>query len=317
MKKFLALFVATLMLLVSITGCKSKETSASASSGAAKTGDTSATQANIDTNKASDDDCFEWNGTLINKLTDKGKKQESLVIPQKATGIADYSLAAANAKTIAFQNPSTEMGMEAMSYCKTLTTVALPKNLTSINNSVFSNDSALKTVEIPETVTSIGSSAFIGCEALESITIPKSVKEIGDYAFGGCTSLKSITIPDSVTVIEKNTFFKCAALTTVDLPKTLTSIQDSAFGECTALSTFTIPDKLTEIGAKAFMDCSSIKSVTIPQGVSKIGLNAFYTNAATSIKVKKGSYADAKFKKITDSDIHTADQKGVYTKEYY
>lgn len=50
----------------------------------------------------------------------------------------------------------------------------------------------MTSVIIPKNVTSIGEGAFGYCEALTSATIPNSVKSIGSYAFGNCPKLTSI-----------------------------------------------------------------------------------------------------------------------------
>lgn len=47
--------------------------------------------------------------------------------------------------------------------CILLTTIALPNNLTNIEESAFKNCSSLTSIDIPETVASIGTDAFYGC----------------------------------------------------------------------------------------------------------------------------------------------------------
>lgn len=55
-------------------------------------------------------------------------------------------------------------------------------------------DRSVTSINIPNNVTSIGNYAFIYCSALTSITIPNSVTIIGKQAFANCTSLTSVTI---------------------------------------------------------------------------------------------------------------------------
>jgi len=73
----------------------------------------------------------------------------------------------------------------------------------------------LTSVAIPKSVTSIGGYAFYGCKSLTSVTIPESVTSIGNEAFQGCSSLTSITIPEGVTSIGDGTFSGCSGLTSV------------------------------------------------------------------------------------------------------
>ena len=53
-----------------------------------------------------------------------------------------------------------------------------------IADSAFSRCISLTSITIPKSVTSIGGGAFYQCDSLTSITIPDSVTSIGDFAFG-------------------------------------------------------------------------------------------------------------------------------------
>ncbi|WP_417194106.1 leucine-rich repeat domain-containing protein, partial [Blautia sp.] len=52
----------------------------------------------------------------------------------------------------------------------------------------------LTSITIPKSVTSIENYAFYNCTGLTSITIPDSVTSIGDSAFKNCSSLKTISL---------------------------------------------------------------------------------------------------------------------------
>ena len=168
-----------------------------------------------------------------------------------------------------------------------LTSVKLPKTLTSIGAYAFNNCSSLTSITIPDSVTSIGDYAFDGCNSLTSITIPDGVTSIGKMAFDGCSSLISISIPDSVTTIEYSTFKNCSSLTSVTIGNSVTLIGDYAFNNCSSLTSITIPDSVTSIGDSAFWGCSSLTSITIPNGVTEIGNHAFaFCRSLTSIYCK-------------------------------
>ena len=96
--------------------------------------------------------------------------------------------------------------------CSSLTSITIPKNVTSIGESAFSKCSSLTSITIPNRVTSIGESAFNDCSSLTSITIPNRVMSIGIYTFNDCSSLTSITIPNSVTSIGYSAFSGCDKL---------------------------------------------------------------------------------------------------------
>ena len=214
-------------------------------------------------------------------------------------------------ETIEYEGNSytlTYIGDEAFRDCSSLTSVTIPKGVTSIGEDAFLDCSALTSVTIPNSVTSIGGSAFAGCESLKSVTIPNSVTSIGWGAFRDCSSLTSMvvasgnstydsrdncnaiietatntliagcqntTIPNSVTSIGGHAFEDCSALTSVTIPNSVTSIGDEAFLGCSSLTSVTIPNSVTSIGWYAFEGCPKLKYITIPNGVTSIGYSAF------------------------------------------
>lgn len=113
---------------------------------------------------------------------------------------------------------------------------AMPQDNTLFNSIV---DRSVTSINIPNNVTSIGNYAFIYCSALTSITIPNSVTIIGKQAFANCTSLTSINIPSSITSIGQSAFSGCTSLTNVTIPNSVTSIRQYAFRGCTSLSSVT------------------------------------------------------------------------------
>ena len=66
---------------------------------------------------------------------------------------------------------------------------------TQIKTLVFEACRSLVTITIPKNVTSIGQRAFANCSGITSLTIPDSVTTIGSHALSGCLSLESLTIP--------------------------------------------------------------------------------------------------------------------------
>jgi uncharacterized protein YjdB len=61
--------------------------------------------------------------------------------------------------------------------------------MTRLGAYAFSLCESLTSITIPKGVTSIGEGTFYECTSLESITIPKGVTEIGEYAFDFCGKL--------------------------------------------------------------------------------------------------------------------------------
>ena len=123
------------------------------------------------------------------------------------------------------------IGMWAFVDCVNLSSIVIPKGVTSIMRGAFSGCNSLtsikvedgnelydsrencnaiiatdnneiivgcSTTEIPATVKSIGSSAFCNNSSLKSITIPYNISSLQDYAFYGC-SLENVIIKNVET----------------------------------------------------------------------------------------------------------------------
>ena len=214
----------------------------------------------------------------------------------------------------------TSIGDNAFDGCYNLTSVTIPKSVTSIGERAFYG-CGITSITIPESVTSIGERAFYGC-GITSITIPESVTSIGNYPFSYCSSLASInveqeneyydsrnncnaiietatntliagckktTIPEGVTNIGNNAFSGCSGLTSITIPEGVTSIGDYTFYGCSGLTTITIPEGVTSIGDYTFYGCSGLTTITIPEGATSIGEYAFYQcSSLTSITIPEG-----------------------------
>ena len=181
-------------------------------------------------------------------------------------------------------------------YCDNVTSVTIPKGVTTIGEYAFSDCDNLKSIAIPEGVTEIKSYTFYNCDKLASITLPSTLVTIGSSAFSDCDALGSIVIPDNVTTIAERAFYGCDKLASITLPSTLVTIGSSAFSDCDALGSIVIPDNVTTIAERAFYDCDALKSVTIGRSVTAIGYDAFWgcNNLKTvinrsNLKLTKGS----------------------------
>jgi hypothetical protein len=93
----------------------------------------------------------------------------------------------------------TKIGMDSFSWCRSLTEVRLPDNITSIPDTAFYH-SAIRKVNLPKNLKEIGWWAFYGCGVLTDLEIPSNIKEIrflgvtdkedpDNDAFSGCGKL--------------------------------------------------------------------------------------------------------------------------------
>lgn len=152
--------------------------------------------------------------------------------------------------------------------CKTS---SIPSNgvVTKIGAYAFYGIKSLQTINIPKQITSIRNYAFSG-SGLKNVTISDNITTLGNHVFEYCLDLETATIDYSA--VENNTFRGCSNLKTVNLTSS-TSINYSAFEDCTSLTTISM-DNVTTIGSSAFKNCTSLTNVSI-KNVKTIGYSAF------------------------------------------
>ena len=253
------------------------------------------------------------NGQNTNKVSiapkDKNAISGEITIPSVITGCVIYTV--------------TEIGKDALSRCRNLTSVVISNGIESIGQTAFAMCTDLETIEIPESIKIIGYLAFNSCSSLKSVNIPSKVESIDD-SFHACNKLEAINvdennnyyssengvlydkekkilircpqtktgefvIPESVTSIGKSAFSFCQSLTSVTIPESVTSIGNSAFSVCQSLTSVTIPESVTSIGNNAFGTCTNLKKVIILSENVAIGFNAFYnSNNLEDIYIQEG-----------------------------
>lgn len=190
-----------------------------------------------------------------------------------------------------------------------LSSITLPKNLTSIGDNAFNGCGGLRDISIPSGVTSIGKGAFKGC-GLNEFTLPKQVTEITDEMFWNCSlqhiylhdglksignyafansALTEITIPNSVMYLGENCFSGSYCLKeAVILSDQITEIPNEAFADCNALHTIKLPANLERIGERAFIGTWRLGTkdgLTIPSKVREIGAEAFYKSLFDAVDI--------------------------------
>ena len=94
---------------------------------------------------------------------------------------------------------------------KTEDQYTIPDSVTGIGIQAFSYCSSLTGVTIPGSVSEINWYAFYQCSSLADITIPASVRTIDIYAFRGCTGLTEITFKGDAPSIEASSFTNVTA----------------------------------------------------------------------------------------------------------
>ena len=143
-------------------------------------------------------------------LTDKGRRQETFVLPE---GIEAFA--------------------EEIFHNVTVREITFPASLKYIPSGILADHTELEKVTISDGTERIMEFAFYGCNALKEIVIPESVKGIERYAFRYCSSLKSVNLPDGLETLGFGAFNDCTALEKIRLPKGLKALSEYVcFGGC-------------------------------------------------------------------------------------
>ena len=208
---------------------------------------------------------------------------KTVKLPPTVTKIADDAFA--NCKKLEeIQGLSnckiSEIGKDAFAGCYNLKTFDLSSaTITALPDSLCNNMYAVTTVRLPKTLTSIGTSALEGCKKLEEITGISDCKltSIGANAFASCSALKEVDLSkSSFTALPASAFAKDTALTSVKLPDSLTEIGEKAFVGCGAMEKIDLSNtKLTTIGKNAMAEMNDLMYINLPDTVKNVGQSAF------------------------------------------
>lgn len=181
---------------------------------------------------------------------------------------------------------SSGIGSNVFYGCTSLTSIVLPKDMTTIPAGLLQGTRSLTAVEVPATVSDIKDSAFQESAILQ-IDLSKNtkLKEINDNVFTNCYYLYSVKLPSSIESIGSNAFANCYDLPNTDFLSNLSKLKTIdyyAFKE-SGVSKVLIPENVETIGLGAFQECKSLQSVEIrdfsvsltSQKTKLIGMNAF------------------------------------------
>ncbi|WP_027124234.1 leucine-rich repeat domain-containing protein [Mycoplasmoides pirum] len=173
----------------------------------------------------------------ITGLTDLGKKQKTLSIPE-------------NVKII---------GESVFDWNKVIKNVILAPNIEKIDKLAFRGCINLKRINLFVThLKEIGDYAFQGCSSLTFVNFPSSIEKIGSYAFSNTTNLRNVYLQANSNIQYSNNVFDNSGLESIVLPDSMTTIPESFLEDCKILKTVTFPKNLKKIGPSAFLNCNSL-----------------------------------------------------------
>ena len=148
----------------------------------------------------------------------------------------------------------------------------IPESISTIGNHAFAYCNGLTSINIPKSVTSIGSGAFfLTSNNLKTIKVD-SQNPVYDSRDNSNAIIETETnaillgcmntiIPENITCIREFAFNDCHGMTYINIPAGVTDIERYAFQCCNNVKTLSIPESVTCIGQGAFNNCDSLKSV--------------------------------------------------------
>lgn len=231
----------------------------------------------------------------------------------------------------------TAIGPKAFYGGTDITSISLPKTITTLYYGCFGYTTALKSITLPgsvkyykhdgsisttmnlfeksgiteivfeEGITELCESMFVQDRGrgscLEKVVLPSTITKIPYECFTTCDSLTNITVNGVLTSVEASAFWGVPiADFSVFKFKEGATIGDNAFNGCD-FTTIDVPEGVTSLGKGCFSNCFKATSITIPASVTSIGIIVFAKNEALKeIHVKGGKPAT-----LTQSDLSGSD----------
>ncbi len=160
--------------------------------------------------------------------------------------------------------PVTKIKRNAFVGINSLTSIVIPKSVTTIEEGAVANCPSLIVIKVKQGNTKYNSknncNAIIETESNKLIATCKntvilnSVTKIGERAFWGRNDLKTFVIPKSVKFIAQFAFYECSSLTSVIIPKTVAEIERAAFALNPKLKIYVEYERSPEGWAAVFSD---------------------------------------------------------------
>lgn len=137
-----------------------------------------------------------WSGSL-KEITFREIEKSQLTV------ICDDAFLRSGITRITIPASVTEIGSEAFSKCKSLTTVNILSKSVTIGHEAFYKCTSLTSINL-ENAYRISSEAFKGCSNLTDVNL-SSAWDIREYAFDGC-NLRHVTFASNIAILENNAF---------------------------------------------------------------------------------------------------------------
>ena len=152
-----------------------------------------------------------------------------------------------------------------------ITSLNIPKSITSIGDNAFQNCTGLEEISIENKDIELGAGAFLGCEKITWASLPAFV--VSEIAV---TNLKILVVIDGE--LENAVLSDAKNLVSLTVPDITTTL-GAVFGANTdVLESLTLAET-TEIAENAFKNFTALKEINLPEGINSIGADTFLNTA--------------------------------------
>jgi hypothetical protein len=185
-------------------------------------------------------DCFTLTTSGASTVLSAGTScTGSLNIPEGVTEIANnafdqYPGYAAGLTSVTFPSTLKILGNYVFRG-NPLTSLSIPKSITSYNGTTFQSISSATTLSIDASLTYVPGFAFQYYSGMTSLTLSDSITSIGDYAFFGTSRLQTLVIPNSVTSIGSEAFTN-SGLRNVTMSSNISSFSNFPLSQLTNIT---------------------------------------------------------------------------------
>jgi uncharacterized repeat protein (TIGR02543 family) len=138
------------------------------------------------------------NGEPVTAIADfflqDDNRVQKLTIPSSVTMVGDYAFQDSILAEVVFESGGSTLtiGNCAFYGCNYLTSVTIPRTMTTLSAHLFHGCTGLLSLDLPDGITIIDDGTFYGCANLRSLTLPATVTSIGTSAFAECYALRNV-----------------------------------------------------------------------------------------------------------------------------
>ena len=152
-----------------------------------------------------------------------------------------------------------------------ITSLNIPKSITSIGDNAFQNCTGLEEISIENKDIELGAGAFLGCEKITWASLPAFV--VSEIAV---TNLTILVVIDGE--LENDVLSDAKNLVSLTVPDITTTLGAVCGANTAVLESLTLAET-TEIAENAFKNFTALKEINLPEGINSIGADAFLNTA--------------------------------------